>query len=62
MGGQILIEGIGLKNLEMKIEKWPRRAKWGQAGPSGANWCQTGPKGIKRGHMGPNAADFLHAG
>ena len=32
----------------MKIEKWPSRAKWGQAGPNRAKWCQAGSNGAKK--------------
>ena len=55
-----------LKYLEVKIEEWPSRAKWGQAGPNRAKWCQmvpngakrgqTGPQGVKRGQKGPKRA------
>merc|ERR1711942_222525 len=67
-----------LKYLEVKIEEWPSRAKWGQAGPNRSKWCQmvqnrvkrgqTGPKrayGAKRGpkgQMGPNEAKWGHMG
>ena len=50
----------------MKIEEWPSRAKWGQAGPNRSKWCQmvpngakqgqTGPHGVKRGQKGPKRA------
>ena len=53
-----------LKYLEVKIEEWPSRAKWGQAGSSRAKWGQKWPKGpnrAKRGQMGSYGADFLHA-
>ena len=62
-----------LKYLEMKIEKWPSRVKWGQAGAYGAKWCQTGsnkakrgqtgqkgPYGAKCGQKGPNEAKWDH--
>ena len=45
-----------LKYLEIKIEKWPSRAKWGQAGQDGAKLCQTGQNGakwVKQGQTGP---------
>ena len=49
--------GIGtLKYLEIKIEEWPSRAKWGQAGPDGAKWCQMIPNRVKRGKKGSNGA------
>ena len=48
-----------LKYLEIKIEEWPSRAKWGQSGPirakrgqmvpNDAKQSQTGPNGVKRG-------------
>ena len=46
-----------LKYLEIKIEEWPSRAKWGQSvpsGPNGAKWCQTKSNGAKQGQTGPN--------
>ena len=62
----------------MKIEEWPSKAKWGQAGqtgPNGAKWCQTGSNGAKRGKngqkralrgqtgpKGPNKAKWGHMG
>ena len=45
-----------LKYLEVKIEEWPSRAKWGQAGPNRAKWCQMVPNRVKRGHTGSNGA------
>ena len=45
-----------LKYLEMKIEEWPSRGKWGQVGPNGAKWCQMVPNRVKRGHTGSNGA------
>ena len=45
-----------LKYLEVKIEEWPSRAKWGQAGPNRAKWCQMVPNRVKRGHTGSNEA------
>ena len=41
-----------LKYLEIKVEEWPSRAKWGQAGPNGAKWCQFMPNRVKRGQTG----------
>ena len=45
-----------LKYLEMKIEEWPSRAKWGQAGSNRTKWCQMVPNRVKRGQMGSNGA------
>jgi len=45
-----------LKYLEVKIEEWPSRAKWGQAGPNRPKWCQMVPNRVKRGHTGSNGA------
>ena len=45
-----------LKYLEIKIEEWPSRAKWGQSGPNGAKWCQMMPNRVKRGKTGSNGA------
>ena len=48
-----------LKYLEIKIEEWPSRAKWGQSGPtrpSGAEWCQTESNWAKRDQTGQNEA------
>ena len=45
-----------LKYLEVKIEEWPSRAKWGQAGSNRAKWCQTGSNGATRGQTGPKRA------
>ena len=42
-----------LKYLEIKVEEWPSRAKWGQAGPNRAKWYQTGSNRAKRGQTGP---------
>ena len=42
-----------LNYLEMKIEEWPSRAKWGQSRPNVAKWFQTGSNGAKRGQTGP---------
>ena len=39
-----------LKYLEVKIEEWPSRDKWGQSGPNRAKWCQMVPNGAKQGH------------
>ena len=56
-----------LKYLEIKIEEWPSRDKWGQVGPNKAKKDLTGPnvakraKRAKRGQMGSNGADFLCA-
>ena len=36
----------------MKIEEWPSRAKWGQAGPNRTKWCQMVPNRVKRGQKG----------
>ena len=43
-----------LKYLEIKIEEWPNRAKWGQSGPNGAKWCQMMPNRVKRVQTGSN--------
>ena len=61
-----------LKCLEIKIEEWPNRAKWGQSGPNGAKWCQmmpnrvkrvqTGSNGLKRGQKGPYGAKLGQKG
>ena len=61
-----------LKYLEIKIEEWPNRAKWGQSGPNGAKWCQmmpnrvkrvqTGSNGLKRGQKGPYGAKLGQKG
>ena len=45
-----------LKYLEVKIEEWPSRAKWGQAGPNRSKWCQMVPNGAKQGQTGSNGA------
>ena len=45
-----------LKYLEIKIEEWPSRAKWGQSGPNRAKWCQMMPNRVKRGKTGSNGA------
>ena len=45
-----------LKYLEIEIEEWPSRAKWGQAGPNRTKWCQTGSNGAKQGQTGPKRA------
>ena len=58
----------------MKIEEWPSRAKWDQAGQNRVKWCQTGSNGAKlsqtdakrangakRGQIESCGADFLHA-
>ena len=45
-----------LKYLERKIEEWPSRAKWGQAGSNRTKWCQMVPNRVKRGQMGSNGA------
>ena len=45
-----------LKFLEIKIEEWPSRAKWGQSGPNGAKWSQMMPNRVKRGQMGSDGA------
>ena len=60
--------------MRIKLEEWPSRAKWDQAGPNWAKWCQTGfkrgqegpfgpnvAKRAKRGQMGSNGADFLRS-
>ena len=36
-----------LKYLEVKIEEWPSRAKWGRSGPNVAKWCQMMPNDAK---------------
>ena len=51
-----------LKYLEIKIEEWPSRAKWGQSGPNGAKWCQMMPNRVKRGQMGSNGAKLGQKG
>ena len=61
-----------LKYLEIKIEEWANRAKWGQSGPNGAKWCQimpnrvkrvlTGLNGLKRGQKGPYLAKLGQKG
>ena len=48
-----------LKYLETDIEKWPSRAKQGQAGPSRARQGQAGPSrpsGVHRGQAGQTGA------
>merc|ERR1711942_274256 len=45
-----------LKYLEVKIEEWPSRAKWGQAGPNRSKWCQMVQNRVKRGQTGPKRA------
>ena len=45
--------------LEIKIEEWPSRAKWGQTGqmvPNGANQGEMGSNRAIRGHIGPSGA------
>ena len=42
-----------LKYLEIKIEEWQSRAKWGQSVPNGAKWCQMTPNRVKRGQTRP---------
>merc|ERR1712208_260699 len=57
-----------LKYLEIKIEEWLNRAKWGQSGPNGAKWCQMMPNRVKRGKTwpkgpnGPNEAKWGQMG
>ena len=45
-----------LKYLEMKIEEWPSRAKWGQAGQNRVKWGQIGPNRAIEGKTGPDWA------
>ena len=61
---QPLLEFVGtspwrirnLKYLEIEIEEWLSRAKWGQAGPNRTKWCQMVPNRVKQGQMGSKGA------